>query len=143
MDNDKFRSRVEGIERMAEDDKAHQELGKRLVQQVAVAVAEEKRGAEITDPDVEFTIAKGQPVPPQFLDQVQVDPAGLAVSDSVVQYLNLRIWIRIWARLWARIVIGPIILATTPLNRFQEFSDRIAFSDDEMMMLRRLDKIGG
>ena len=72
-----------------------------------------------------------------------MDPAGLAVSDSVVQYLNLRIWIRIWARLWARIVIGPIILATTPLNRFQEFSDRIAFSDDEMMMLRRLDKIGG
>ena len=63
MENDKFRSRVEGIERMAEDDKAHQELGKRLVQQVAVAVAEEKRGAEITDPDVEFTIAKGQPVP--------------------------------------------------------------------------------
>ena len=141
MDNEKFLSRVEGIERLAGDEQASQELGKRLIQQVAVAVAEEKRGAEISNPDLEFTIAKGQPVPTQFLDQVQVDPAGLALSNSVVQYLNLRIWIRIWARLWARIIVGPIILATTPLNRFQEFSDRIAFSDDEMLMLRRLDKI--
>jgi hypothetical protein len=143
MDNEKLRSRVEGIEKLAGDASATQELGKRLIQQVAVAVAEEKRGAEISNPDLELVIEKGQPVPAQFLDQVKVDAAGLALADSVVQYLNLRIWIRIWARLWVRIVVGPIFLATTPLNRFQDFSDRIGFSADEKTLLDRLNKIAG
>jgi hypothetical protein len=143
MDNQKFQSQVEGIENLAGDAPATQELGKRLVQQVAAAVAEEKRGAEISNPDLELIVGKGQPVPAQFLDQVKVDAAGLALADTVVQYLNLRIWIRIWARLWARIVVGPISLATTPLNRFKDFSDRVGFSTGERTLLDRLDKIAG
>ncbi len=143
MDSENFKSCVEGIEKLAGDAPGVAELGKRLVQQVAAAVAEEQRGAEISSPDLELTIEKGQPVPAPFLDQVKVDAAGLALADTVVQYLNLRIWIRIWARFWARIVIGPIFLATTPLNRFQDFSDRIAFSAGEKALLDRLDKIAG
>jgi hypothetical protein len=142
MDDENFQSRVEGIEKLAGDAPAVAELGKRLIQQVAVAVAEEKRGAEISNPNLELTIAKGQPVPAPFLDQVKVDAAGLALADTVVQYLNLVIWIRIWARLWARL-IGPIFLATSPLNRFQEFSDRIGFSAAEKALLDRLDKVAG
>ena len=140
MANEHFHSQVEGIENLAGDPQAVAELGKRLIQQVAVAVAEEKRGAEISNPNMELTIAKGQPVPAQFLDQVKVDANGLALADTVVQYLNLVIWIRIWVRIWARIFI-PFVAATTPLNQFQEFSDRIKFTAAERALLDRLDRI--
>jgi hypothetical protein len=139
MADETFQSQVEGIENLANDTQAVAELGRRLVHQVAVAVAEEKRGAEISNPDMELMIAKGQPVPPQFLDQVKVDAAGLALADTVVQYLNLVIWIRIWVRIWARLVL-PFFVATTPLNRFQEFSDRIRFTPEEKALLDRLDR---
>jgi hypothetical protein len=142
MDDQKFRNRVEGLEKLAGDTPASQELGKRLVQQVARAVAEEKRGAEISNPQLEMTFQKGQPVPAQFHDRVAVDDAGLALRDSVVQYLNLIIWIRIWVRFWVRIFL-PFVLATNPLNRFQDFADRIDLSDDENKLLARLDKLAG
>jgi len=139
MANEHFHQQVEGIESLAGDTPAVTELGRRLIQQVAVAVAEEKRGAEISNPSMEMTIAKGQPVPAQFLDQVKVDANGLAAADTVVQYLNLVIWLRIGVRIWARIFL-PFFVSTTPLNRFQEFSDRIKFSHDEKALLDRLDR---
>jgi hypothetical protein len=142
MAHEKFQNRVEGIEKLAQDESAAQELGKRLVQQVALAVAEEKRGLEISKPQLEMLIQKGQPVPAQFQGQVGTDEEGLALRDTVVQYLNLQIWIRIWLRIWARISL-PFVVATTPLNRFQEFADRIDFSSDEQHLLDRLGKIAG
>ena len=141
MSHDKFKSQVEGIEKLANDASAVADLGKRVVQQIAAAVAEERRGLQISNPDLEFTIAKGQPVPAQFLDRVKVDAAGLAVADTVVQYLKIIVWLRIWVRII--IVFGPILEANSMLNRFQEFSDKLNLGPDETALLNRLDKIAG
>jgi hypothetical protein len=103
-------------------------------------VYEEKQGSEISNPDLELVLRKGDTVPAQFRNQVETDAEGRALNDAVVQYLNLRIWIRIWIRFWLRIIFDTT-LETTPLNQFQEFADQIRFSDEEMKLVDRLRKL--
>lgn len=47
------------------------------------------------------------------------------------------IWLRIWIRFWVRFWI-PWILNETPLNRFDEFRERVSFSPDEVDLMNRL-----
>lgn len=140
MDSKAFESQVVALEKMAGDAKLQQQLGSRLLQSVARAVYEEKQGSEISEPDLELVLRKGDTVPAQFRDQVETDAEGRALSDAVVQYLNLRIWIRIWLRLWLRIIIDTT-LQMTPLNTFREFADNIRFSDEERQLVDRLRKL--
>ncbi len=136
-----FEATVKALEEMSKDKAALSDIGSRLVKQVAQAVAEEKRGLQIDDPDMEVAIRKGDIVPAQLADRVKVDAAGRALEDFTAQFQNLAIWLRIWVRIWVR--IGGIIWRDTPLYRFEEFADRIAFDDAEVKLLNRLGKIAG
>jgi hypothetical protein len=140
MEQTNFSNQVLALEKLAGDETSQQELGKRLLQEVAKAVYEEKQGSEISNPDLELVLKKGDAVPAQFRGQVETDAEGRAVRDAVVQYLNLRIWIRIWLRLWLRIIIDTTF-ETNPLNRFQDFADQIRFSPEEAELMNRLQKI--
>jgi hypothetical protein len=133
-------NQVLALEKLAGDQKVQQELGNRLLQEVARAVYEEKTGSEISNPDLELVLRKGDAVPAQLRDQVATDAEGRAVRDAVVQYLNLRIWIRIWIRFWLRIIIDTTF-QTLPLNRFQDFADQVRFSDEEAALVSRLKRL--
>lgn len=140
MSDKKFEQQIEAIEKLAGDKGAQQEIGKRLVQEVAKAVINERKGAEIDEPDVELAIRKGDLVPPQFQDRIRTDEAGRALHDATLQSQNLIIWLRVWLRLWLRIIWG-FELAQTPLNRFDDFAEVVDFHPDEIKMLDRLRKI--
>lgn len=142
-DKDALERQVASLEKLAGDKAAQQDLGKRLIKEVAEAVLAERRGEEIKNPDVELAIRKGDPVPPQFQDRVKMDDAGRALQDVTVQTQNLVIWLRIWIRFWLRIVWPWDILATTPLNRFEDFSEQVRFAPEEIQMFDRLRKIPG
>ena len=140
MDVRTLQNQVSALEKLAGDKTAQQDLGKRLVQEVAQAVYEEKKGMEITNPDLQLVVKKGDVVPAQVRDQVPTDAQGMALQDALVQYLNLRIWLRIWARFWFRIIIDTTF-ETLPINRFRDFADQLAFSDEESALVGRLQKI--
>ena len=131
---------VVALEKLSMDTKVHEELGKRLVQETARAIYEEKQNIEMSNPDTEITIRQGDPVPDQLRDRIPTDSQGRALTDTLVQNLNLRIWIRIWIRFWLRIIFGTRF-ATTPLNQFQDFADRVKFTSEENEMISRLRRI--
>jgi hypothetical protein len=137
MDMERFESQVESIEELARNEKTQMEIGRRLVQEVAQAVLLERKGAEIKDPDVELNIRKGDLVPAQLAGRVATDAEGRALQDAAVQYQNLVIWIRFWIRFWVRISF-PWVFRDMPLNRFEEFHERVAFSTEELKLIERL-----
>ncbi len=136
-----FEATVKALEEMAKDKAALSDIGSRLVKQVARAVAEEKRGTMIENPDLEVAIRKGEVVPAQLSDRIKVDAAGRALEDVTAQIQNLAIWLRVWVRIWVR--FGGIIFRDSPLNQFEDFADRIRFDDVESKLLTRLGKIAG
>ena len=140
MDVRMLQNQVNALEKLAGDKASQQDLGKRLVQEVAQAVYEEKKGMEITNPDLQLVVKKGDVVPAQVRDQVPTDAQGMALQDALVQYLNLRIWLRIWARFWFRVIFDTTF-ETSPINRFRDFADQLAFSDEEAALVGRLQKI--
>lgn len=140
MKTQDFEQQIEALEKLAGDKSAQQDIGKRLVEEVARAVIAERKGAEIDNPDVELAIRKGDLVPPQFQDRVKTDEAGRALHDATLQTQNLIIWLRVWLRLWLRIIWGFDVNAT-PLNRFEDFAEQVTFSRDEIEMLDRLRRI--
>jgi hypothetical protein len=140
MDVKLLQNHVAALENLAADSKAQQDLGRRLIQEVAQAVYEEKKGEEISNPDLQLVVKKGDVVPLQVRDQVPVNAEGVALQDALVQYLNLRIWLRIWVRFWFRIIIDTTF-ETLPINRFKDFADQLAFSDEEAALVGRLRKI--
>lgn len=135
-------TQVAALERLAGDAKSQQELGKRLLQEVARAVYEEKQGVEISNPDLQLVLKEGDPVPGQLRDHVATDSEGRAVQDALVQYLNLRIWLRIWVRFWFRIIIDTTF-ETLPVTRFQDFADQMNLTSDEQALVGRLKKLAG
>lgn len=135
-----LKNQIAALEKLAKDEKSQQELGKRLIQEVAQAIYEEKRGVEIANPDLEMIFKKGEEIPIQFRDRIKTDADGRAIDDFAIQYLNLRIWFRIWIRFWARFVFRVPFLETNPLNRFQDFADRLKFSEDEISLIDKLKK---
>ncbi|MGH1368718.1 MAG: hypothetical protein ACRBCL_08885 [Maritimibacter sp.] len=140
MSDKDFERQVETLEKLASDKGAQQDLGKRLVEEVARAVMAERKGAEIDNPDVELPIRVGDLVPEPFRDRVKVDEKGRALHDATIQSQNLVIWLRIWLRMWLRIYM-PWDIYTTPLNRFEDFHEKINFSDVEVNALERLRKL--
>lgn len=141
MEKKNLKAQVEALEKLAKDPKSQQELGKRLIQEVAKAMYEERKGLEISNPDAEIPIKKGDMVPLQLRDQIKTDEAGFALQDALVQNLNLRIWFRIWVRFWFRIIIDVPFFETSPLNSFKDFSEAIGFSDEEAQLVNRLKDI--
>lgn len=139
QETETLKNQVEALEKLAGDKAGQQELGRRLLQEVAQAVYEEKQNIEMSNPDFEMTVKKGDPVPDQLRDQVPTDAQGRAITDTLVQQLNLRIWFRLWIRFWLRIIFGTRF-ATTPLTRFQDFADRVRFSSEETELIERLRK---
>lgn len=140
MKHDDFEHQIEALEKLAGDKSAQQDIGKRLVGEVARAVIAERKGEEIDTPDVELAIRKGDMVPAQFQDRIRTDEAGRALHDATLQTQNLIIWLRVWLRLWLRIIWGFDIRAT-PLNRFDDFAEQVSFSNDEIQLLDRLRRI--
>lgn len=140
MSDQDFERQVEALERLSEDKGAQQQIGKRLVEEVAKAVMAERKGEEIDNPDVELAVHKGDLVPPQFQDRIKTDEAGRALHDATIQSQRLIFWLRIWLRLWLRIIWG-FELANSPLNRFDDFAEKVNFSVDEHQMFDRLRKI--
>jgi hypothetical protein len=135
--DEKLRHQVQALQEMSGDPETQQTLGKRLLEQVAAEIADEKRGREIAEPDVELVIHKGDLVPPQFRDRVETDAEGRAVDDFTVQALSLIIWLRIWIRIWVRIIFEAAV-RDIPLQRFEEFTDRMTFEPEEMNLIRQL-----
>ena len=134
-----FEQTVKALEEMSKDKAALSEIGSRLVKEVAQAVADEKRGAEIANPDMEVAIHKGDIVPAQLAGRIKTDLEGRALEDFTAQFQNLAIWLRVWIRIWVR--FGGIIWRDNPLYRFEDFADRIAFDDAEVKLLGRLGKL--
>jgi hypothetical protein len=138
-----LRQQVTALQEMSDDREVQQALGKRLLEQVAAAIADEKRGVEIADPDFEMGIQKGDIVPAQFRDRVATDAEGRALQDFTAQAQSLIIWLRVWIRFWLRvIVVGPVFRGV-PLQRFEEFTDRLAFEPEEIALIRQLRQLSG
>ena len=138
MEKKNLKEQIDALEKLAKDPKSQQEIGKRLIQEVAKAMYEERKGLEISNPDAEIPIRKGDMVPLELRDQIKTDEGGLALQDALVQNLNLRIWFRIWVRFWFRIIIDIPRFETSPLNSFREFTEAIGFSDEERQLVDRL-----
>ena len=141
MKKSNFADQVTALERLSKDEKGQLQLGKKLIREAARAVYEEKRGMEISNPDLELTLKEGDLIPSQLRDQIPTDPKGRAVTDSLVQYLNLRIWFRIWVRFWLRVIFGARF-EMNPLNTFEDFADHLSLAIDEQKLVARLKKIG-
>ena len=125
MSDKDFERQVEALEKLAGDKGAQQELGKRLVEEVAHAVMAERKGAEIDNPDLEFAVRKGDPVPPQFQDRIKTDKAGLALQDATIQTQNLIIWLRVWLRFWLRIILKTPLLDIPEVHALLQESDEL------------------
>ncbi|MEE9455512.1 MAG: hypothetical protein V3V13_14195 [Paracoccaceae bacterium] len=140
MASGKFEQTVKALEEMAKDKSAINDIGSRLIKEVANAVAQDKRGAEIGEPDMELAIRKGDLVPAQLAGKVKTDIEGRAVEDFTAQLQSLVFWLRIWIRIWVRFG-GGIIFRDSPLYRFEEFADRVTFDDSEIQLMNRLGKL--
>lgn len=138
--DEKLRHQVAALEEMSGDPETQRALGKRLLEQVAAAIEDEKRGREIAEPDVEMVIRKGTSVPPQLRDRVETDAEGRALYDFTVQALSLPIWIRIWLRIWVRLGTETFF-RDIPLQRFEEFTDRMTFDTEELNFIRQLRRL--
>jgi hypothetical protein len=80
MDTKTLENQVAALEKLAADEKLQQQLGSSLVQSVSSAVYKEKQGSEISDPDLELVLRKGDTVPAQFRNQIETNAEGRALD---------------------------------------------------------------